>query len=111
VRAEDIACRYGGEEFTVVLLDADTDGTAQRAEYIRATVAEMSVVHRQQQLERVTVSIGAAVFPGDATSREDLLRRADTALYAAKKAGRDRVVLASVLLEQKAPPAEAARPS
>jgi diguanylate cyclase (GGDEF)-like protein len=109
VRAEDIACRYGGEEFTVVLLDADPDGTAQRAEYIRATVAEMSVLHRQQQLERVTVSIGAAVFPRDAASREDLLRRADTALYAAKKAGRDRVVLASALLEMSVPPGEAAR--
>jgi len=110
VRAEDIACRYGGEEFTVVLLDADPDGTAQRAEYIRAAVAEMSVLHRQQQLERVTVSIGAAIFPRDAASREDLLRRADTALYAAKKAGRDRVVFAAALLEQKAPAAEAARP-
>jgi len=108
VRAEDIACRYGGEEFTVVLLDADAGGAAQRAEYIRASVADMSVVHRQQQLERVTVSIGAALFPLDAAGREDLLRRADAALYAAKKAGRNRVQFAATLLAElslAAPPA------
>jgi len=97
VRAEDIVCRYGGEEFTVVLLEADAQATQRCAEGIRARVAEMSVAYHQQQLEHVTVSIGSAMFPLDATRREDLLRRADTALYAAKKAGRNRVAAASAL--------------
>jgi diguanylate cyclase (GGDEF)-like protein len=97
VRSEDIACRYGGEEFTIVLLEADATAAAQRAEAIRAAVAEMSVVHHQQQLPRVTVSIGLSLYPHDARSPEDLLRRADAALYAAKKAGRDRVFRAEQL--------------
>jgi len=97
IRAEDIACRYGGEEFTVVLLDADDSGALQRAENIRAAVAGMSVVHHQQQLAHVTVSIGVALFPRDARSPDDLLRRADAALYAAKNAGRDRVVSVDAL--------------
>src|SRR6185312_12524659 len=50
VRSEDIACRYGGEEFTVVLLEADSAAARQRAEAIRMAVAEMSVVHHHQQL-------------------------------------------------------------
>ncbi|HSE12330.1 MAG TPA: diguanylate cyclase [Rudaea sp.] len=91
-RGEDIACRYGGEEFTVLLLDSDAAATAQRAEQIRASVAEISAVHRNQQLPHVTVSIGWSVFPRDGRASEDLMRRADAALYQAKKAGRDRVV-------------------
>lgn len=94
-RNEDIACRYGGEEFTVVLLESDADSAAQRAEQIRAAVAEMTVMYRQQPLEHVTVSIGTAMFPRDGKTPDDLLRRADAALYAAKKAGRNRVVAAT----------------
>lgn len=101
VRSEDIACRYGGEEFTVVLLEADALAAAQRAEAIRAAVAEMSVVHQQQQLPHVTVSVGVALFPRDARGPEDLLRRADAALYAAKRAGRDRVASAEHVAEKR----------
>ncbi len=93
-RKEDIACRYGGEEFTVVLQEADETIAQQRAEHLRIATAEMSVTHRHMQLEHVTVSIGYAVFPRDGNTPEDLLRRADVALYAAKKAGRNRVVSA-----------------
>src|SRR5262249_22595925 len=77
VRSEDIACRYGGEEFTVVLLEADANAALQRAESVRAAVADMSVVHHSQQLPHVSVSIGLALYPRDAHSPEDLLRRAD----------------------------------
>ena len=94
-RNEDIACRYGGEEFTIVLLDSEGDIATQRAEQIRAAVAEMSVKHREQQLEHLTVSIGVAVFPTDGRTSEELLRRADAALYTAKKIGRNRVVAAN----------------
>src|SRR5581483_8804813 len=55
-RSEDIPCRYGGEEFTVILLETDGENALRRAEQIRGMVAEMSVSHRLQQLEHVTVS-------------------------------------------------------
>lgn len=93
-RSEDIACRYGGEEFTVILLESDVDAARNRAEQIRVATAAMAVEHRRQKLGRVSVSIGVALFPQDARTAEDLLRRADTALYQAKNAGRDRIVCA-----------------
>lgn len=94
-RAEDIACRYGGEEFTVILLETDADTARKRAEQIRIATAQMTLEHRQQPLDRITVSIGIALFPQDARSSDDLLRRADSALYRAKHAGRNRVVAVS----------------
>lgn len=97
VRSEDIACRYGGEEFTVVLLEADAASALQRADAIRTAVADMSVAHHGQQLAHVTVSIGVAVYPRDGRERDELLRRADAAMYAAKKAGRNRVIAADAL--------------
>jgi diguanylate cyclase (GGDEF)-like protein len=92
IRNEDIACRYGGEEFTVVLLEAHAEIVALRAEQIRAAVSAMSVEHRDEQLPPVTVSIGTAVYPRDGRTAEDLLRRSDAALYRAKNLGRNRVV-------------------
>jgi diguanylate cyclase (GGDEF)-like protein len=93
-RSEDIICRFGGEEFTVILLESDQDSARRRAEQIRLATAAMMVEHRQQKLGRVGVSIGVALFPQDASLAEDLLRRADAALYQAKNLGRDRVVCA-----------------
>ena len=93
-RMEDIACRHGGEEFVVLLQEADERRARKSAERVRAMVAEMIVTHRQVQLPRITVSIGLAVFPRDGRTQQDLLRRADTALYLAKKAGRDCVASA-----------------
>ncbi|MDR3386189.1 MAG: diguanylate cyclase [Rudaea sp.] len=93
-RSEDIACRYGGEEFTVILLESDVETACKRAEQIRAATAEMAVEHRKQKLGRVSVSIGVAMFPADGQVSADLQRRADSALYQAKKTGRDRVVTA-----------------
>ena len=93
-RAEDIACRYGGEEFTVILLEADAATAQRRAEAIRQSTSDMSMTWRNQQMPHVTVSIGIAVFPRDAQAPADLLHRADAALYLAKKAGRNRVASA-----------------
>jgi diguanylate cyclase (GGDEF)-like protein len=95
IRNDDIACRYGGEEFTVLLLETDADAALQRAEQIREAVAAMSVEHRREQLPHVTVSIGCAIYPRDGRTTEELSRRADAALYHAKRSGRDRVALAS----------------
>ncbi len=91
-RSEDIACRYGGEEFTILLPEVDADSARKRAERIRNATAEMIVKLREQPLERISVSIGLAIFPDDARNGIDLLRNADAALYRAKRAGRNRIM-------------------
>ncbi|OHE83947.1 MAG: hypothetical protein A2190_07110 [Lysobacterales bacterium RIFOXYA1_FULL_69_10] len=91
-RDEDIACRYGGEEFTIVLPETDGDSAGRRAEEIRSAIGATTVNHLRKTLGPNTASIGIATFPnaGDAPSR--LLEVADAALYRAKAQGRDRVV-------------------
>ncbi|PYU95481.1 MAG: GGDEF domain-containing protein [Acidobacteria bacterium] len=93
IRAEDIACRYGGEEFTLILPEATLEATLERAEQIREEIKRLKVLHRDQDLGQVTVSLGVAVFPNHGTTGEALLRAADTALYRAKIDGRDRVAV------------------
>ena len=94
VRGEDIACRYGGEEFTLILPEATIAGTRQRAEQIRGVVKRLKLRHRDHPLGRVTVSLGIAMYPNHGPTGEDVLRAADEALYRAKAEGRDRVVVA-----------------
>lgn len=94
-RDEDIACRYGGEEFTLILPEADPITVQARAEAIRAGVEGMRVLHLGQELPHVTVSIGVAMFPQHGGLGETLLRQADAALYRAKHAGRNRVETAA----------------
>ncbi|MBS0432785.1 MAG: GGDEF domain-containing protein [Proteobacteria bacterium] len=91
-RAEDIPCRYGGEEFTVLLVDIDARRARERAEAIRAATARLELRHRGQRLPAASVSIGIAIYPDDAGTPEELKRTADQALYRAKREGRDRVV-------------------
>jgi diguanylate cyclase (GGDEF)-like protein len=101
VRAEDIVCRFGGEEFIVILPVADLKVTQARAERIRSKLRELPVLHQGQPLGMVTVSVGVAELPQHGTSRKELIEAADAALYRAKREGRDRVVVAAA-----APPAE-----
>lgn len=91
VRAGDIVCRYGGEEFTVILPGADLDLTLKRAEEIRQAVVGLTVRHQKQSLAHVTVSIGVAARPLHGATGEALLATADAALYRAKGSGRNRV--------------------
>ncbi|MBI3405770.1 MAG: diguanylate cyclase [Acidobacteria bacterium] len=93
-RGEDIACRYGGEEFTLILPDATMDITRQRAEQIRNEVRHLNLNHRGNPLGSISVSAGVAVFPRHGMEVADLLRSADRALYEAKSEGRDCVRLA-----------------
>lgn len=95
-RAEDIACRYGGEEFTLILPETDAETARERAESIRAAVGAMRIRHMGQELPAVTVSIGVASFPLNGREGESLIRHADEALYRAKRGGRDRVEMATV---------------
>jgi diguanylate cyclase (GGDEF)-like protein/PAS domain S-box-containing protein len=91
VRAEDIACRYGGEEFILIMPDATLEVTMQRAERVREAVSGMSVVYQRKNLGAVTISVGVAAFPDHARRSDDLLKAADIALYQAKHNGRNRV--------------------
>lgn len=89
VRASDICCRYGGEEFTVLMPEAGAAPAMMRAEQLCAAARELRV----GTLPAVTLSLGVAVYPDHGTTWEALLRAADTALYEAKRAGRDRIAL------------------
>lgn len=95
VRVEDISCRYGGEEFTVILPETDLEAGLARAEDIRAHTSQLKVRHRGQLLGPVSVSIGLAVQPLHGSDPETLVHAADQALYRAKQGGRNRVEVAS----------------
>ena len=93
LRASDIASRFGGEEFAVILPLADLDAALTSAERLRAEVAETEFPDEQDQpLGRLTVSIGVASYPAQAAGPLELVERADLALYEAKRRGRDQVV-------------------
>lgn len=91
VRAHDIACRYGGEEFAILLPDTPTDTGRARAEELRARVADLRLSLDAQPLGAVTVSIGVASLPDDGVDALGLLNAADHALRCAKQSGRNRV--------------------
>jgi len=92
-REEDIACRYGGEEFTVVMPETDSVGAQRRAEEIRKAIAATTVLHLRKQLGPNTASLGIATFPEGARTPQELLELADAALYRAKAEGRNRVAV------------------
>ena len=92
IRAEDIVCRFGGEEFVIILPTADLSAAHARGERIRSKLCELSVRHQGQPLGVITVSVGVAALPLHGTSPKELLEAADAALYSAKREGRDRVV-------------------
>ena len=91
-RGSDVASRYGGEEFLVLLPECPFDAALRRAERMREEVAKLKLRYGDKPLGPVTVSVGVAVFPDHTKESEELLRCADEALYAAKQAGRNRVV-------------------
>ena len=93
VRAEDIACRYGGEEFTLILPEAPLEIALARADALRQEIKEIRINQRGQSLGVVTASMGVAAFPAHGRTAEMVLRAADEALYRAKAEGRDRVVV------------------
>ncbi len=93
-RKEDIACRYGGEEFALLLPETSADGALVRAAELRSQLAQTRVIHLNRPLPGITASIGIACFPGHGRRPEELIARADAALYQAKRSGRDQAVLA-----------------
>ena len=97
VRSGDIACRFGGEEFILILPDTPLEVTHERAEQIWEGVQNITLNHRGSILRPLTLSVGIAVFPLHGESPDDLLRAADNALYQAKREGRNRVVISEAV--------------
>jgi diguanylate cyclase (GGDEF)-like protein/PAS domain S-box-containing protein len=103
IREEDIACRYGGEEFLLILPGTSMEVTLERAEILRQAVQEMHLHYRS--LKPITLSLGVAVYPDHGDTGLEIIQAADGALYRAKQAGRDRVMVADAAAELgKAPP-------
>jgi len=93
-RNYDLIARYGGEEFVIILPETDKRLAAEVAERVRAAVAETPIEHAEaSQGEYITVSLGVAGFPQDAMEKGDLVRKADRALYRAKRRGRNQVCI------------------
>jgi diguanylate cyclase (GGDEF)-like protein len=90
-RDGDVACRYGGDEFVLILPDCTLDHARQKMEFLREQVKHLVVQIKGDLLDGLTVSIGVAAFPDHGASAEGLLKAADDALYRAKQTGRDRV--------------------
>jgi len=87
LRKSDICCRYGGDEFVLVLPDSSLADTLQRVEQICAMMKETQI-----RPDMITVSAGIAAASEKGSTTAELLQAADTAMYAAKQAGRNRVV-------------------
>jgi diguanylate cyclase (GGDEF)-like protein len=102
IRDVDIIARYGGEEFIVMIPEADSEAAYCMAERLREQFSEIDL----GELPNITISLGIAAYPGDGTEIEDLLKKADAAMYAAKQAGRNKVMKYSndiKLIREKAP--------
>jgi diguanylate cyclase (GGDEF)-like protein len=89
----DVVCRYGGEEFGLLLTQVNSEQGIAVADKLRKTVADWQFPGVPRT---VTISAGIAMFPEHGTTRDKLVRAADSALYAAKQAGRNKVCLATV---------------
>ncbi|UDL04955.1 diguanylate cyclase [Marinobacter sp. CA1] len=95
VRQVDVVCRYGGEEFVVILPNCDREQAGEAAERLRQTMAALSVQLADGQTVAISGSFGVAIQSDQDSDPEALIRRADDALYDSKRHGRDRVTLAA----------------
>ncbi|SLN32811.1 Response regulator PleD [Falsiruegeria litorea R37] len=93
---DEIACRMGGEEFTLILPDSSPTEVMTRAEKLRKSVEDIAVRYGEKTLPRITISLGLAHYPTHGTMPQDLMRAADDALYDAKAKGRNQVCIATL---------------
>jgi diguanylate cyclase (GGDEF)-like protein len=93
IRENDIACRYGGEEFIIILPNTDSETAAQRADLLCQSTARLELSMNGNDLGKITISVGVATHPLHGQTRDSLIRSADEALYTAKQNGRNQVVL------------------
>lgn len=96
LRKMDVACRYGGDEFAIVLPQTGAEQAMQVAEKVRHAIADWAFPGVPRP---VTISVGAAAYPVHGGTRDDLVKAADRGLYAAKQAGRNRVFMATAQSE------------
>jgi diguanylate cyclase (GGDEF)-like protein len=95
LRVEDIASRYGGEEFMIILPEANSAAARECGERLRRAAHSLKIAYKAGNLEGIRLSVGVACHPQNGDGVESLLRAADTALYAAKANGRDQVMVAA----------------
>jgi diguanylate cyclase (GGDEF)-like protein len=97
-RGDDVVCRYGGEEFAIILPESSAQDAAVRAEVLRVAAKNLKIVHQGTTLDAVTLSAGIAGYPEHASSAAELLQVADACLYEAKTSGRDQIMIAKLKL-------------
>jgi diguanylate cyclase (GGDEF)-like protein len=93
LRKSDLSCRYGGDEFVLVLPDSSTADTQERLEQIRIFIKGLPIQYGEQVVGMSTLSVGIAQTPEHGTTASELLRAADEAVNTAKRAGGDRIVI------------------
>ncbi len=96
LRASDVAARYGGEEFLILLTETAPERALGVAEKLRSAVEDLQAHDKKA----VTISIGVASFPDDGEDIDTIIREADTALYRCKRAGRNKVAMASTVRQR-----------
>ncbi len=96
IRKEDIACRYGGEEFALIMPGASLEVTKKRAEMLQQDIQNLQINYNGKKLNSITLSQGVAIYPDHGQTGEAVLQAADYALYRAKRAGRKQVKLARI---------------
>lgn len=101
IRDEDVACRFGGEEFLIIMPAVSRSVAEQRAEEIRQAVELIKIQHKGKRLEGLSVSLGVALYPEHGDSVEEITNAADETLYDAKRQGRNRYVVAKNKKQQK----------
>ncbi|MEN6374231.1 MAG: diguanylate cyclase [Smithella sp.] len=97
IRKEDIACRYGGEEFALIMPGASLEVTKKRAEMLQHDIQNLQINYNGKKLNNITLSQGVAVYPDHGQTGEAVLQAADYALYRAKRSGRKQVKLARII--------------
>jgi diguanylate cyclase (GGDEF)-like protein len=97
IRLGDLAARYGGEEFIIVFYDIDLANAKKQAEALRSAISKLHIKYGAQQVGSISMSIGLAMYPEDATTSQELIEAADKALYFAKNNGRNQVAVFSTL--------------
>jgi diguanylate cyclase (GGDEF)-like protein len=96
IRGSDIACRFGGEEFTLIMPEAALEAARKKTESLRQAIASLVLSHAGQSLGTITMSFGVAIYPEHGSDSTGLLQAADSALYRAKNEGRNRVEISRI---------------
>uniref|UniRef100_I1XLR7 diguanylate cyclase n=2 Tax=Methylophaga nitratireducenticrescens TaxID=754476 RepID=I1XLR7_METNJ len=94
-RSSDVICRYGGEEFIIIMPDIDRENLIKRAEMLCQEISSLELLYQNKPLPPITASFGVAYLHNTLIEKADMIKAADIALYEAKNNGRDQVVVSS----------------